>query len=116
EGAVQSGHVRFPLSKWLCSEERITQLLYKSTATVRIYSKFLRVWFFRQVGHNLVTMTKSLSRLHRFAAARFSPEGEYGLHLTVGVVLLLLAMAGFAHLAGALHAGAPITRLDVVVA
>jgi len=61
-------------------------------------------------------MTKSLPRLHRFAAARFSPEGEYGLHLTVGVVLLLLAMAGFAHLAGALHAGAPITRLDVVVA
>lgn len=61
-------------------------------------------------------MTKSLSRLHRFAAARFSPEGEYGLHLTVGVVLLLLAMAGFAHLAGAVVAGAPITRLDVVVA
>lgn len=61
-------------------------------------------------------MTKSPPRLHRFAAARFSPEGEYGLHLTVGVVLLLLAMAGFAHLAGAVVAGAPITRLDAVVA
>ena len=81
-----------------------------------MYSKFSCVWFFRQVGHNLTIMTKSLPRIHRFAAARFSPEGEYGLHLTIGVVLLLLAMAGFAHLAGAVVAGAPITRLDMVVA
>lgn len=55
-------------------------------------------------------------RLHRFAAARFSPEGEYGLHLTVGVVLLLAATAVFARLAGAVVAGAPITQLDVEVA
>jgi len=61
-------------------------------------------------------ISKSLPRLHRFAAARFSPEGEYGLHLTVGVLLLLAAMAGFARLAGAVFAGAPITELDVVIA
>ncbi|MCC2972218.1 phosphatase PAP2 family protein [Massilia sp. IC2-476] len=57
-----------------------------------------------------------LPRLHRFAAARFSPEGEYGLHLTAGVAMLLLAMAVFAHMAGAVVAGAPITQLDVEVA
>lgn len=61
-------------------------------------------------------MSKTLPRLHRFAAARFSPEGEYGLHLTIGVALLLGAMAVFAHLAGAVVAGAPITRLDVDIA
>lgn len=55
-------------------------------------------------------------RLHRFAAARFSPEGEYGLHLTVGVAMLLAAMAIFARLADAVVAGAPITQLDVEVA
>lgn len=55
-------------------------------------------------------------RLHHFAAARFSPEGEYGLHLTAGLAMLLLATAVFARLAGAVVAGAPITRLDVEVA
>jgi len=55
-------------------------------------------------------------RLHRFAAARFSPEGEYGLHLTAGLAMLLLATAVFARLAGAVVAGAPITHLDVEVA
>jgi undecaprenyl-diphosphatase len=61
-------------------------------------------------------MIKSTPRLHRFAAARFSPEGEYGLHLTVGLALLLAAMALFARLAGAVVAGAPITQLDVDIA
>ena len=62
-------------------------------------------------------MTKYiLPRLHRFAAARFSPEGVYGLHLTAGVVMLLLATAVFAQMAGAVVAGAPITQLDVEVA
>lgn len=56
------------------------------------------------------------SRLHRFAAARFSPEGEFGLHLTVGVLLLLAAMAVFGRLAGAVVAGAPITQTDLEVA
>ncbi|VXB03692.1 phosphatase PAP2 family protein [Massilia sp. 9I] len=57
-----------------------------------------------------------LPRLHRFAAARFSPEGEYGLYLTAGVAMLLVAMAVFAQMAGAVVAGAPITQLDVEVA
>ena len=61
-------------------------------------------------------MSKTLPRLHRFAAARFSPEGEYGLHLTIGLALLLGTMAVFAQLAGAVVAGAPITRLDVDIA
>lgn len=57
-----------------------------------------------------------LLRLHRFTAARFSPEGEYGLHLTAGVAMLLIATAVFARMAGAVVAGAPITQLDVEVA
>lgn len=55
-------------------------------------------------------------RLQRFTANRFSPESEYGLHLTLGVAMLIIATAVFAHLAGAVVAGAPITRLDLEVA
>lgn len=66
---------------------------------------------------HVMSMNKSLpARLHRFAAARVSPEEEFGLHLTVGVLVLLLAMAGFARIAGAVVAGAPITQLDVDLA
>lgn len=61
-------------------------------------------------------MIKTLPRLQRFAANRFSPEGEYGLHLTIGLALLLGAMAVFAQLAGAVVAGAPITQLDADIA
>jgi len=61
-------------------------------------------------------MNNVLPRLQRFTAARFSPEGEYGLHLTVGIALLLGAMALFARLANAVVAGAPITAFDVEVA
>ncbi|MFC0252667.1 phosphatase PAP2 family protein [Massilia consociata] len=56
------------------------------------------------------------NRFHRFAAARFSPEGAYGLHLTAGVAMLLIATAVFAHLAGAVVAGAPLTQLDAELA
>lgn len=59
---------------------------------------------------------KLVPRLHRFAADRFSPEGEYGLHLTLGIAMLVVATAVFAQLAGAVVAGAPITQLDVEVA
>ena len=62
-------------------------------------------------------MNKSLTtRLHRFAAARFSPQEEFGLHLTLGVLALLLAMAGFARIAGAVVDGAPITGVDLRLA
>lgn len=40
-------------------------------------------------------LKKTVPRLHRFAAARLSPEGEFGLHLTVGGVLLVLAAWAF---------------------
>ena len=65
---------------------------------------------------NDIPASSLFSRLRRFAAARFSPEEEYGLHLTAGVVMLLLATAVFARMAGAVVAGEPITRLDVEVA
>lgn len=55
-------------------------------------------------------------RLQRFAAARLSPAGQYGLHLSAGLAMLLLATAFFVHMAGAVVAGAPITRLDVELA
>jgi undecaprenyl-diphosphatase len=62
-------------------------------------------------------MDKSLTaRLQRFAAARFSPEEAFGLQLTLGVLVLLLAMAGFARIAGAVVDGAPITELDLRLA
>ena len=61
-------------------------------------------------------MNKCPPSLQRLAAARFSPAGEYGLQLAVGAVVLLLAMALFAHLAGAVVAGAPITHFDAAVA
>ena len=60
-------------------------------------------------------LNKVTPRLHRFAAARFSPEGEFGLHLTLGVAMLLAAMAVFARLAGAVVAGAPITQSEVLL-
>lgn len=62
-------------------------------------------------------MNKSLTtRLHRFAAARFSPQEEFGLHLTLGVLVLLLAITGFARIAGAVVDGAPITGVDLRLA
>lgn len=62
-------------------------------------------------------MTDSLTtRLHRFTAARFSPQEQFGLHLTLGVLVLLSAMAGFAQLAGEVMGGAPITLLDLRLA
>ena len=62
-------------------------------------------------------MERSLTtRIQRFAAARFSPEEAFGLHLTLGVLALLLAMAGFAQLAEAVVDGAPITAVDLELA
>ena len=62
-------------------------------------------------------MNESLTtRLHRFTAARFSPQEELGLHLTLGVLALLLAMAGFARIAEDVVNGAPITGLDLRLA
>lgn len=66
---------------------------------------------------HLARMDNSLTaRLHRFALARFSPEEAFGLHLTLGVLILLLAVAGFARIAAAVVDGAPITALDLQLA
>jgi membrane-associated phospholipid phosphatase len=66
---------------------------------------------------HLARMDNSLTaRLHRFTAARFSPEETFGLHLTLGVLALLLAMAGFANIAEAVVHGAPITATDLQLA
>ncbi|MFL6673047.1 MAG: phosphatase PAP2 family protein [Massilia sp.] len=58
----------------------------------------------------------TLPRLHRFAAARFSPEGEFGLHLTIGLALMLAAGWVFGEIAEDVVRGAPITVLDVALA
>ncbi|MES3023631.1 MAG: phosphatase PAP2 family protein [Pseudomonadota bacterium] len=55
-------------------------------------------------------------RLQRHLAARFSPTATFGLHLTVGFVLMLLAAAVFGVIAADVVAGRPITLLDVELA
>jgi undecaprenyl-diphosphatase len=61
-------------------------------------------------------MTRSPSRLRQFTAARFSPEGAAGLHLTIGVAVLVLTAWVFGLIAGQVAAGGPITLLDLHVA
>jgi membrane-associated phospholipid phosphatase len=61
-------------------------------------------------------LKNSLPRLQRFAAARLSPEGEFGLHLTVGVVLLVLAAWAFGNVAEEVVEGDAITLFDVKLA
>jgi undecaprenyl-diphosphatase len=56
------------------------------------------------------------SRLARVLAARLSPEGELGLHLTVGLALLLAAAWIFGAIAEDVVTGATITRVDVRLA
>jgi undecaprenyl-diphosphatase len=51
-----------------------------------------------------------------FVEARLSPQGEFGLHLTVGMVLLLISGAVFHELAEAVMGQDAITVLDVQVA
>jgi membrane-associated phospholipid phosphatase len=51
-----------------------------------------------------------------FLAARFSPEGAFGLQLTVGLALILLAAWGFGIVAGDVVRGAAITGVDVRLA
>jgi len=62
-------------------------------------------------------MTASfISRLHRFVAARLSPEGETGLHLTVGVVLIVVAAWLFGGIAEDVVNNESLTILDVTIA
>jgi undecaprenyl-diphosphatase len=56
------------------------------------------------------------SRLRRFLAARLSPEGETGLHLTIGLALLLAAAWIFGAIAEDIVTGDTITLVDVRLA
>lgn len=51
-----------------------------------------------------------------FLAARFSPAGAFGLQLTIGVALILLAALAFGVLAEDVVRGAAITQVDVRLA
>lgn len=57
-----------------------------------------------------------LKRLHRFLAARFSPEGEMGLYFTVGIALILGAALIFGEIAEDVVEGDTITLVDVQLA
>ena len=50
-----------------------------------------------------------------FFRARLSPDGYLGLHLTIGVVILLMAMLVFGHIAEDVFTGDAIVRLDLQV-
>ena len=54
--------------------------------------------------------------LRQFLAARLSPEGEFGLHLTVGLILILLAGMAFGEIAEDVVEGDTITVIDVQLA
>jgi undecaprenyl-diphosphatase len=56
------------------------------------------------------------NRLKRFLAARLSPEGEFGLHLTIGLALILLAGIAFGEIAEDVVEGDTITIIDVQLA
>lgn len=57
-----------------------------------------------------------MSKVKRFVAARLSPEGELGLHLTVGIVLLLLAAWVFTGIAEEMVDAEELTVIDLHVA
>jgi undecaprenyl-diphosphatase len=61
-------------------------------------------------------MAQHTENLQRFVKARLSPEGAFGLHLTVGVALILAAAWVFAGIADEVMEGAPITVLDARLA
>ena len=54
--------------------------------------------------------------IKRFLAARLSPEGQFGLHLTVGLVLIVLAGIAFGEIAEDVVEGDTITVIDVQLA
>jgi len=54
--------------------------------------------------------------VRRFVTARLSPEGAFGLHLTLGILLILCAGWAFADIAAAVESRAAITLLDAQLA
>jgi undecaprenyl-diphosphatase len=59
---------------------------------------------------------KRFERQIRFLRERFSPEGHAGLHLTIGVLVVLLTGYWFGEIAENLSANHPLARLDQHVA
>jgi membrane-associated phospholipid phosphatase len=59
--------------------------------------------------------TSPFPRLHKFVAARLSPEGEFGLHLTIGVLLMLAAAWIFGSIAEEVVEAGEIMVLDLRV-
>ncbi len=57
-------------------------------------------------------MKHRFPRLHRHLAARLDPDQQFGLHLTVGMVLMLCAAWLFGLIASEVMANAAITRVD----
>jgi hypothetical protein len=57
-----------------------------------------------------------MQRLRHFLSARFSPEGEMGLHFTVGLALILLAAFLFGEIAEDVVDGDTITVVDAELA
>ncbi len=55
------------------------------------------------------------SKLQKFIASRFTPDGEFGLYLTAGTALLLLATWLFGSIADAVAGAGQITVLDLHV-
>lgn len=58
----------------------------------------------------------SRGSVQAFLAARFSPAGAFGLQLTLGIALIVLAAVGFGVVADDVVRGAAITRLDMQLA
>ncbi|SHH07922.1 phosphatase PAP2 family protein [Massilia sp. CF038] len=61
-------------------------------------------------------MKQRYPRLHRHLAARLNPDEQFGLHLTVGVILLVIAAVLFALIANNVVANAEITHIDQALA
>lgn len=73
----------------------------------------MRKWRFSQDWRH---MKNRFPRLHRYLAARFTPGEEFGLHLTVGIVLMLAAAWIFGEIAGDVLDGDDITLIDLHLA
>lgn len=83
---------------------------------MQINSKFVVSWFLRQLNRRSGREDQISNKLLSFVEARLSPGGEFGLHLTVGMALLLLSGYVFHELAEAVMGQEAITVLDVQVA
>ena len=61
-------------------------------------------------------MKKTFPRFYRLVAARFAPDTEFGLHLTIGLALLWLGAWTFGEIASDVMAHAKITVIDLRLA